>query len=91
MMANGNDPLREPLLRREIAVPTGNYNDVLSEMIEDVRQRDIERLEIIRAIPDMRIRAISACVLVGINQRDIASLMHQHQSTISRLYRIVSP
>jgi hypothetical protein len=90
--ANNNAPLREQLITPDIIedVDQRPYGDALSELIEDQRNRDANRLDMIRAMPDTRGRLIAAGILAHIPQQNIASLMHIHQSTISRIYRIVT-
>jgi hypothetical protein len=88
-LANGNYEQRERPIDTDI-IERGDhrdYNQVLGELIEDARQRDIERLERIRSIANYRQRMIAACILAGIPQHNIAILAHISQSRISRLYR----
>jgi hypothetical protein len=87
--ANGNIPQREQPITPEILSERNNqdYNHVLYELIENKRNSDIDRLEIIRHIPDYRLRAIAACTLAHIPQGQIAKLAHISQGRISKLYR----
>ena len=63
-----------------------DYNESLAEMITDQQARDIDRLETIRSIKDLRIRLIAAGVLVYVPQVKIAEFANISQGMISKLY-----
>ena len=90
-LVNGNDRPRERPIPDDIIDRTGqrDYNAALAELIEDHEARDIERLEAIRTISDMRSRLIAASILVGIPQGQIAKLANISQGRISQLYRAI--
>jgi len=91
IIANGHSPQRERPIPDDIIDRTGqrDYNAALAELIEDHEARDIERLEAIRTISDMRSRLIAASILVGIPQGQIAKLANISQGRISQLYRAI--
>lgn len=84
--------------RKETSIPgnlldrtsQGSYNDALSELIEDKRNRDANRLEYIRTIENYHIRIIAAAVLADIPQRIIAKMTNHSQSRISQLYQSIN-
>lgn len=88
---NGRVALRESLITDDVSdlgpLSSRDYNDTLSILIEDRRQRDLDALDAIRSINSMCRRLIAAAVLVGVPQRAIANLCHQDQGTISRILR----
>jgi len=86
-LANGNTEQRERPMDTDIIECTDqrNYNDVLAERIEDVRQRDIERLERIRSIIEPRARLYAAGALAGLTQRQIGKLTNHSQSRVNQL------
>lgn len=90
-LANGNVPQREIQIPTNIIEHTGqqDYNAVLAELIEDNRNRDANRIEAIRTIPDMRMRLIAAAILAHIPQRTIAGLTNHSQSRINQLYQSI--
>jgi hypothetical protein len=92
IIADGNTPQREPHISSIIIERLDNqdYNAILSDMIEDRRNRDANAIEDIRTIPDMRIRLIAAAILVHIPQRNIAKLINHSQGRISQLYQTIS-
>jgi len=88
---NGKDRPREQRIPDNIRDSTSqqSYNDALSELIEDQRNRDANRCEQIRAIKDYRIRIIAAGALVDIPQRETAKLINHSQGRVSQLYQLI--
>ena len=88
-LANGNYEQRERPIDTDV-IERGDhrdYNQVLGELIEDTRQRDIERLERVRAMSNPRARLYAAGALAGLTQRQIAKLSNHSQSRINQLIR----
>jgi hypothetical protein len=84
---NGNKPSKETLIDRQADyIPQSDYNEKIYELMIDKETRDIERLEAIRTICDLRRRLILAAILVGIPQQKIASICHIDQAVISKIY-----
>ena len=78
---NGNVPGREPLaadIRNLPPETTHNYNDVLSEIIEDRRNR-------MHNISNIRRRAITALLLADISRSDISTLLSMSYRQVLRL------
>lgn len=88
-LANGNARQRERPIPNDMLDRTlqRDYAAELAELAEDADTRAEERLELIRQIPDYRMRMIAACIWVCIPQANIAQLAHISQSQISRIYR----
>jgi hypothetical protein len=88
-IANGRTRQRERPIPDDILDRTlqRDYTAELAELAEDAEARAEERLELIRQIPDYRVRLIAASIWVGIPQADIAHIAHISQSQISRIYR----
>lgn len=88
-IANGNARTREPIASpdRLQYLPQSDYNDECYRLMRDREARDIERLEAIRAVPDVTRRAILAMALCDISQRQIAQLCNHSQAAISVIYR----
>lgn len=91
VLANGNYEQRERPIDNDIIERTDqrNYNQVLSELIEDTRQRDIDRLERIRTMINHRARLFAAGALAGLTQRQMAKLTNQSQSRINQLIKAI--
>jgi hypothetical protein len=91
-IANGN------IKRKEVHIPSdlldrtsqSSYNEALSELIEDKRNKDANRLEYIRTIINYHTRLIAAAALADIPQRIIAKLTNHSQSRISQLYQSIN-
>lgn len=82
---NGNKARQEPLINDILAENLNNeknYNEILSELAEDRRQKMIEILE----IPNPRKKAIMLLLLAGYHQGEIANYF---KINIRTLYRIV--
>lgn len=88
---DGNQSRREPLLRDmavdndRTPVAARDYNRVIADVLRARRGR----IEDIRAIDNIRIRAIAALAYAGISQHQIARLLHVSGKTLRRL--IVTP
>jgi DNA-binding CsgD family transcriptional regulator len=91
VLANGNIEQRERPIDTEIIerLDHRNYNEALAELIDDQRQRDIERLEQIRSTQLPAARLYAAGMLAWLSQRQIAKLTNHSQSTISQLIRTI--
>jgi predicted XRE-type DNA-binding protein len=79
------EPLASPA--RQNVLPQDDYKQSLAELREDKEMRDIERLERIRAIKDMRCRGVFAMALADIPQTKAAALLNISQPHISRILR----
>ena len=66
-----------------------DYNEAIYEMIADKRATDTDRLETIRTIANYKLRAIAACTLAYIPQKEIGKFAHISQGRISNLYRTI--
>lgn len=85
---DGNKARKEPLLKHPAEQqPSADYNQTISELIEDKAARNDERIEAIRAIEQPRRRLVCAGILVGMTQKQISQQAHISQGRISRIYQ----
>ena len=91
-IANGNYKRKETSIPGDLLDRTSqsSYNEALSELIEDKRNRDANRLEYIRTIINYHTRLIAAAALADIPQREIAKLTNHSQSRISQLFQSIN-
>ena len=81
-------PLRESILPDDtIVAPGRHYSEALQEIIEDRRKRDLELLEMLRQVDNIRHRAALALSIANLTQADISTLLHIDQAYISRILR----
>ena len=88
-IVNGKSPRKESLATPSMLshFPQSDYNDVLHELMINAEARDIERLEAIREVEDMRRRVIMAAILVGVPQLFLSQFCNISQPLISQIYR----
>jgi DNA-directed RNA polymerase specialized sigma subunit len=91
-IANGNHKQKESSIPSDILDRTSqqSYNNALSDLIEDKRNRDANQIEYIRTIQNLRLRIIASAALADIPQREIAKMINHSQGRVSQLYQLIN-